>query len=72
MAGVLRINIWFSLPVPKIKFDPPTQGKSALVEFVSTPRKIIIPQGNSVPTLGLYMGHKNPSGWVMIFFYTPK
>ena len=30
-AGVLRINIWFSIPVPKIKFDPPPQGKSALV-----------------------------------------
>ena len=30
-AGVLRINIWFSVPVPKIKFDPPLQGKSALV-----------------------------------------
>ena len=26
-AGVLRKNIWFSLPIPKIKFDPPTQGK---------------------------------------------
>ena len=24
---VLRKNIWFSLPVPKIKFDPPPQGK---------------------------------------------
>ena len=30
VAGVLRINIWFSVPVPKIKFDPPLQGKSAL------------------------------------------
>ena len=27
MAGVLRKNIWFSIPVPKIKFDPPPQGK---------------------------------------------
>ena len=31
VAGILRINIWFSVPVPKIKFDPPPQGKSALV-----------------------------------------
>ena len=30
-AGVLRINIWFSIPVPKIKFDPPPQGKNTLV-----------------------------------------
>ena len=30
-AGVLRKNIWFSIPVPKIKFDPPPQGKNALV-----------------------------------------
>ena len=22
VAGVLRKNIWFSLPVPKLKFDP--------------------------------------------------
>ena len=28
MAGVLRKNIWFSVPVPKIKFDPPPQEKS--------------------------------------------
>ena len=27
VAEVLRKNIWFSLPVPKIKFDPPPQGK---------------------------------------------
>ena len=27
----LRINIWFSIPVPKIKFGPTPQGKSALV-----------------------------------------
>ena len=31
VAGVLRKNIWFSLPIPKIKFDPPSQGKNALV-----------------------------------------
>ena len=31
VAGVPRINIWFSVPAPKIKFDPPPQGKSALV-----------------------------------------
>ena len=31
VAGVLRINIWFSLPVPKIKFDPFQQRKNALV-----------------------------------------
>ena len=30
-TGVLRINIWLFIPVPKIKFDPPPQGKSALV-----------------------------------------
>ena len=30
-AGVHRKNIWFSLPIPKIKFDPPPQGKNALV-----------------------------------------
>ena len=30
-AGVLRKNIWFSLLVPKIRFDPPPQGKNALV-----------------------------------------
>ena len=27
-AGVFRINIWFSVPVHEIKFDPPPQGKS--------------------------------------------
>ena len=31
VAGVFMINIWFSIPVPKIKFDPPPQGKNALV-----------------------------------------
>ena len=31
VAGVLRINMWFSVPVPKIKFEPPPQGKNALV-----------------------------------------
>ena len=30
-AGVLRQYIWFSIPVPKIKFDPSPQGKNALV-----------------------------------------
>ena len=30
-AGVLRINIWPFIPVPKIKFDPPPHGKNALV-----------------------------------------
>ena len=25
--GVLRKTIWFSIPVPKIKFDPQPQGK---------------------------------------------
>ena len=30
-AGVIKINIWFSVPVPKIKFNPPPQGKNALV-----------------------------------------
>ena len=30
-AGVLRKNTWFSVHVPKIKFDPPPQGKNALV-----------------------------------------
>ena len=27
VAGVLRINIWLFIPVPKIKFDPSPQGK---------------------------------------------
>ena len=27
VAGVLRINIWFSLPIPKIKFGFPNKGK---------------------------------------------
>ena len=27
VAQVLRKNIWFSVPVPKIKFDPPIQRK---------------------------------------------
>ena len=31
VTGVLRINIWFSIPAPKIKFDPPPQGENALV-----------------------------------------
>ena len=31
LAGVLTINIWLSIHVPKIKFDPTPQGKSALV-----------------------------------------
>ena len=30
-AGVLKINIWPFIPVPKIKFDPPPHGKNALV-----------------------------------------
>ena len=30
-AGVIKNNIWFSVPVPKIKFDPPPQGQNALV-----------------------------------------
>ena len=29
-VGVLRINIWLFIPVPKIKFDPPPHGKNAL------------------------------------------
>ena len=36
-AGVLRINIWFSVPVPKIKFDPPPQGKNALGAHILSP-----------------------------------
>ena len=28
-AGVIIIIIWFSVPVPKIKFDPPPLGKNA-------------------------------------------
>ena len=31
VAGVLRKNIWFSLPVPKIKFDPLPQAINDLV-----------------------------------------
>ena len=31
VAGVFRKNIWFSTPVPKIKFDPPPQERIALV-----------------------------------------
>ena len=31
VAVVLRKYIWFSIPVPKIKFDPPQQGKNVLV-----------------------------------------
>ena len=31
VAGVLRINMWFSVPVPKIKFEPPPQGQNAFV-----------------------------------------
>ena len=34
MAGVLRKNIWFSLPVTKIKFDPPPHGKNTLNGWV--------------------------------------
>ena len=34
VAEVLRKNILFSLPIPKIKFDPPPQWKIALV-FIS-------------------------------------
>ena len=30
-AGVLRKIIWFSVAVPKVKFDPPPQEKNALV-----------------------------------------
>ena len=30
-TGVLRKNIWFSLLMPKIKFETPPQGKNALV-----------------------------------------
>ena len=30
-AGVSRKDIWFSLLIPKIKLDPPPQGKNALV-----------------------------------------
>ena len=31
VAEVLRKNICYSLPIPKNKFDPPPQGKNALV-----------------------------------------
>ena len=31
VAGVLRKNIWFSVSIPEIKFEPPPQGKNALV-----------------------------------------
>ena len=31
VAGVFRKDIWFSLHIPKIKLDPPPQGKNALV-----------------------------------------
>ena len=31
VAGVFRKDIWFSLPIPKIKLDPPPQGRNALV-----------------------------------------
>ena len=34
VAGVLRKNILVSLPIPKIKFDPPPQWNIALV-FIS-------------------------------------
>ena len=30
-AQVLRKSIWFSVSVPKIKIDPPPEGKNALV-----------------------------------------
>ena len=30
-ARILRKSIWFSIPIPKIKFDPPPEGKNALV-----------------------------------------
>ena len=31
VAQVLRKKFWCSVPIPKIKFDPPPQGKNALV-----------------------------------------
>ena len=31
VARVFRNNIWFSVPIPKIKFEPPPQGKNALL-----------------------------------------
>ena len=40
------------------------------LNFVSTPWKIIISLGNSVG--GSYMGHTNPSAWIMIFFFYTK
>ena len=40
------------------------------LNFISTPLKIIIPLENSVG--GLYKGYRKPSGWVMIFLFTPK
>ena len=30
VAAVLRKNIWFSLPLPKIKFDLPPEGKNGI------------------------------------------
>ena len=30
-AGVLRMNMWFSVPIPKIKFEPLPQEQNALV-----------------------------------------
>ena len=30
-SGWSSLKNWFSVPVPKIKFDPPPQGKNALV-----------------------------------------
>ena len=37
VAGVLRINIWFSLPVPKTKFDPSQQRKKCFGVHISSP-----------------------------------
>ena len=34
MAGVLRINIWLFIPVPKIKFDPPLQEKKCFGAYI--------------------------------------
>ena len=41
MAGVLRKYIWFSLPIPKIKFDSSPQGKMFQCSYFRSFMKLV-------------------------------
>ena len=53
-AGVSNKDIWFSLLIPRIKLDPPPQGKNALVYIFQ-----VLNQKEMTKILVLGWGSKN-------------